>query len=307
MIKPPLLHAGDLVAITAPARKVSQSDLTAALAILKSWDLNVILSQNLFSGAHSYLAGTDNERLYDLDVLINNPEVKSIFCARGGYGSTRIIDQIKISSLIKNPKWIIGFSDITAIHLALLHNDIMSIHATMPLLFSEVDSSKTSVESLRSTLFEGSVSINTSPNSSNRRGSGVGKVVGGNLSLVVDSLSTPSEIETDQSILVIEEIDEYFYRIDRMMTHLKRAGKLDNLAGLIVGHMTDIKESTLQFGESVEEIVLNKVKEFNYPVVFRFPSGHENPNLAWIQGETCRLTVDDKSVSLISLNTKANS
>jgi muramoyltetrapeptide carboxypeptidase len=169
----------------------------------------------------------------------------------------------------------------------------------MPILFARPDSNS-SIESLRKLLFEGNLQIQSAPHSSNRSGNNTGKLLGGNLSLIIDSLGTSSEPDTNNSILVLEEIDEYFYRVDRMMTQLKRAGKLQGLKGLIVGHMTDIKESELPFKESIEEIILNAVKEYNYPVAFGFPTGHENPNYAWPVGCQAELAVDTRGASLQS-------
>ncbi|MBT1706013.1 S66 peptidase family protein [Chryseosolibacter indicus] len=299
MINPPPLKPGDRIAIVAPARKVSLSDLTSAIDTFSSWGLDVAISENVKSEAHAYLAGTDQERLEGFQDLIDDPSVKAIIAARGGYGSTRILDSLDFSSFKKSPKWIIGFSDITAIHLKLLQLGCKSVHGTMPILFSQPNA-RTSVESLKNLLFNNSFEIKCDPSSRNRLGSADGVLVGGNLSLVVDSLGTSSEINTNGCVLLIEEIDEYIYRMDRMMTQLKRAGKLEQLNGLIVGHMTDMKESTLAFKEDVEQIILNAVKDFYFPVAFNFPSGHENPNFAWIHGEKVILNVGQKEVSLKS-------
>jgi muramoyltetrapeptide carboxypeptidase len=300
MVRPEPLKKGDNICILAPARKISQIDVKPALAIFKSWGLEVVTSANLHSKSHSYLAGSDSERLQDLQNAFNDRSIKAVVSARGGYGSSRIIDQLDLTQLRASPKWIIGFSDITALHLKLLKSDMMSIHATMPILFSKEDSSQ-SVESLRRILFEGGFSIKAERISQNRLGESSGILIGGNLSLIVDSLGTSSEPDTTGSILIIEEIDEYLYRIDRMMTHLKRAGKLEKLKGLVVGHMTELKDSELPFGESVEDIIMNTVKEYTFPVTFQFPSGHENPNLAWTHGEEAFLRVGPTGSSLSNI------
>jgi muramoyltetrapeptide carboxypeptidase len=297
MIKPALLQTGDRIAIVSPARKVQPADVENAAQVFSGWGLEVVFGSNLHSNAHSYLAGTDQERLNDLQLAIDNTEIKAVISARGGYGTTRILDRVNINALQKNPKWIIGFSDITALHLKLFQVGIMSIHATMPALFSKADAAK-SVESLRKILFEKEFSLEATPCVDNREGDARGRLVGGNLSLVADSLGTSTEPDMTNAILMIEEIDEYRYRIDRMMTQLKRAGKLASLSGLVVGHMTDIKESELPFGESVKKIILNAVEEYDYPVAFRFPFGHENPNLAWRHGEHVRLKVDQNGASI---------
>lgn len=261
-----------------------------AIKTFQSWGLNVKLAGNLFSNDHSYLAGTDAQRLEDLQSLINDADVHAIICARGGYGSTRIVDEVDFSPLIETPKFIIGFSDITAIHLKLYSMGIQSIHATMPILFSK-DTSRPSVESLKRMLTDKPDRIQSSPNKYSIDGRGRGEVIGGNLSLINDALGTSSEPDTNGKILVIEEIDEYRYKIDRMLTQLKRAGKLENLAGLVIGHMTDIKDSELSFGETVEEIIHHHTHHYHYPVAFGFPTGHENPNLAWLHGGMAELNV----------------
>jgi muramoyltetrapeptide carboxypeptidase len=294
---PPLLKPGDKIAIVAPARKIDRAPIERSVAILQEWGLQVVLSENLFTSKHSYLSGTDDERLRDLQNALDDPSIKTILCGRGGYGSSRIVDQLDLSAITVKPKWLVGFSDITSLHMRFLSERIMCIHGTMPVLFPKTEST-VSVESLRKLLFNGVAAMNAEANSGNRFGESHGVVVGGNLSLIVDSLGTSSEISTSNKILVIEEIDEFYYKIDRMMTQLKRAGKLSNLAGLVVGHMTDIKNGELTFANSVEEIIQNAVSGYNFPVAFNFPSGHENPNLAWIQGGSASLTVGENGSSL---------
>jgi len=299
MIKPSVLLPGDRLMIVAPSRKVQPADVEPAIKVLKDWGLEVRVSRNLHSSAHTYLAGTDQERLNDLQSAINDNEIKAIISARGGYGSTRILDQLDLSPLSEYPKWIIGFSDITALHLKLLKENIMSIHAIMPILFPKAQAAE-SIESLRRVLFHGQFTLRSGPYEKNRFGDAQGTVIGGNLSLLVDSLGTSSEIETKNCILIIEEIDEYRYRLDRMMTQLRRAGKLENLAALIVGHMTDIKDPELPFGDTVDEIILNAVRGYDYPVAFKFPTGHEQPNLAWIHGGLATLTVSGEGTRISS-------
>jgi muramoyltetrapeptide carboxypeptidase len=297
MIRPPQLQQGDTIGLVAPGRKVSQPDVAASLSVFASWGLQVKLAPNLFSEDHAYLAGTDQQRLEDFQLMMEDPSVSAIICARGGYGSSRFVDHLDFSALRNAPKWIVGFSDVTAIHLKLFSLGIQSIHATMPILFSQAQS-KGSVDKLREVLFGESSSIASPGHPKNKTGTVSGQIIGGNLSLIVDSLGTSSEPDTEGKILVVEEIDEYRYRIDRMMNHLKRAGKLKGLAGLVVGHMTDIKDSTLPFGETEEEIVLHHTQGSHYPIAFQFPIGHENPNLAWKHGATVELVVDQRQTSL---------
>jgi muramoyltetrapeptide carboxypeptidase len=299
MIRPPALSRGDKIMLIAPSRKVQPADIEPAIKILKEWGLEVLTGSNIHSNAHTYLAGTDPERLGDFQSAINDVSIRAIISARGGYGSTRIIDQLDISALSTHPKWIVGFSDITAIHLKLFRSGIMSIHAIMPILFSKPQAAH-SIESLRRVLFEGGFSITSTPAEKNRFGESHGTVIGGNLSLLVDSLGTPSEVDCSNAILVIEEIDEYRYRLDRMMIQLKRAGKLENLNGLVIGHMTDIKDPELPFGDVVEDIVLNAIREYDYPVAFKFPTGHDQPNLAWIHGGLATFSVSKDGGKLSS-------
>jgi muramoyltetrapeptide carboxypeptidase len=302
MLLPPSLRPGNKIGIVAPSRKIELAEIEAAVNIFRTWGMEPVLSLNLLSRAHSYLAGTDSERLADLQQMINDPGIHAIICARGGYGSTRILEQLTCAPLISNPKWLVGFSDITALHLKLLANGIASIHGTMPILFSKTESAS-SIESLQRVLVHGICEIQTHSSSVNRPGETQGEVVGGNLSLIVDSLGTSTEIDTHGRILIIEEVDEYLYKVDRMMTQLKRARKFEHLKGLIVGHMSDIKDSALSFGEKIEEIILNAISEKNIPVAFNFPTGHENPNLAWIQGGYALFKVDNNGVSLSFDNT----
>jgi muramoyltetrapeptide carboxypeptidase len=302
---PDLLNAGDKIGILAPARKIHRADVEFAANLFSSWGLKTLVAENIFSEHHSYLAGSDKERTSDFQTLLNDPTIKALCSARGGYGSTRIVDQIDYAALLKNPKWFIGFSDTTAFHLKFHKMGIASIHGTMPVLFSKRDSAA-SVESLRKLLFDGECRLEAQASRDNRHGKVSGMVIGGNLSLIVDSLGTESEPDTNGKILFIEEIDEYLYKIDRMMTQLRRTGKLKNLKGLVVGHMTDIKDGELSFGENVQEIISNAVRDYAYPVGFRFPSGHENPNLAWINGGCATLDVNESMSSLVFDRLKKN-
>lgn len=301
MISPPLLKSGDTIGIVATGRKVSALDIQDSRKIFESWGMKVSCSRHLHSTAHSYLSGSDSERISDFQQMLDDPDVKVIVCARGGYGTTRILDQLDFSSLIKSPKWIIGFSDITALHLKLFKLGIKSIHGTMPILFSKSESSS-SIESLRSSLVGESSIISAVANKNNRYGKASAQIIGGNLSLVVDSIGTSSDPDTDGKILVLEEIDEYMYKVDRMLMHLKRAGKLSNLSGLIIGHITDLKEPELPFGETIEQVVLSKISDTHYPIAFNFPIGHENPNVAWVHGSVMSLNVTESGSQLMPIH-----
>jgi muramoyltetrapeptide carboxypeptidase len=298
MISPPLLKSGDKIAIVAPGRKVSVQDMESSKKIFTSWGMEVVEAPHLYSVTHSYLSGSDEERFSDFQQMLDDPEIKAIVCARGGYGTTRVLDRLDFSSLQKNPKWIIGFSDVTALHLKLFKLGIKSIHGTMPILFSKSESSS-SIESLRSILMGESTFISAAASNHNKYGKTTAQIMGGNLSLLADAIGTTSDPDTNGKILVLEEIDEYSYKVDRMLMHLKRAGKLDNLAALVIGHMTDIKELELSFGETIEEIVLHKTVGKNYPVAFNFPIGHENPNIAWVHGSVMTLNVTETGSQLL--------
>lgn len=292
MIQPPFLKQGSTVGIIAPARKLDEGLAQKAKELLESWGLPVVLGKHLFTNEHSYLSASDEHRRVDFQQMLEDEKVEAIFCARGGYGSTRIIDQLNFESLLKKPKWIIGFSDITSIHLQLNKLEVQSIHGTMPVLFAS-EEQKRSVEALRILLFGGLEPMVVPYDVSNRQGSVAGQLIGGNLSLLIDSLGTTSEVDTRNKILVIEDVGEYFYKIDRMMTQLKRANKLSGLVGLVVGHFTDITESTLAFGETIKEMMLHHTRDYRYPVAFNFPIGHHQPNLPFVQGAQVKLTVND--------------
>lgn len=291
MIRPPFLSTGDTVALAATGRKVSSAQMQKAMEVFSSWGLKVLQTPHLFSEAHGYLAGTDETRLRDFQQMLDDKNVRAIFCARGGYGTTRILDCLDFTSLLEKPKWIVGFSDVTALHLKLLQLRIESIHGTMPILYPSAGI-EPSLESLKKILFGEDFTLQATFHKANRMGQATGPILGGNLSLLTDALGTSCEPDTAGKILVIEEIDEYKYRLDRMLTHLRRAGKLDHLAGLIIGYMTDIKDPDPAFGEEIAAMVMDKIDDTPYPVAFNFPIGHENPNLAWRHGSLMSLDVN---------------
>lgn len=297
MIVPPLLRKGDTVAIVAPAKKLGSSELEAAIEVVRSWGLHVRPGQHVLTNDHRYLAATDEKRLADLQNALSDDAVRAILCVRGGYGSTRIIDAVDFTPLRTSPKWLVGFSDITSVLVAAFNSGVACIHGTMPVHFSK-ENWKVSVENLRRTLFEGMLPMTAGSHSANRMGAGEGILVGGNLSVIADSIGTTSEVVTDGCILMLEEIEEDLYRLDRMLTHLKRTGKFDNLAGLVIGHTTDLKD-TSDFQEGFESMVLDKVRATSYPVGWGLPFGHESPNHSFILGQQTLLTVDEGGTSLM--------
>ena len=298
IITPQKLKAGDKIGIVATARKISLKEIQFAIDTINGWGLKVVLGSTI--GKEDFqLAGTDEERLADFQNMLDDDSVKGIICARGGYGTVRFIDEVDFRKFSKRPKWICGYSDITVLHSHLLGvYNIASVHSTMPLSFKE--NTEDSLESLREILFGENVSYSFAANKLNRIGTEEGILCGGNLSLLQNLSGTDSDLETDEKILLIEDVDEYLYHFDRMIQWLKRSGKLNNLSGLVVGHLSKMKNLNEQnpFGKTAEEIVAEAVKEFDYPVCFGFPAGHENDNRALIIGGRYGLTVENEKAEL---------
>jgi muramoyltetrapeptide carboxypeptidase len=295
--RPLPLRVGQKVTVLAPAGRISREAVAAGLKGLREWGLEVETGEHLF--AHDYqFAGTDAQRLTDLQRALNDPEAGAIICARGGYGTTRIIDQLDFTAFLQRPKWLVGYSDITTLHLHLHRLGTESLHATMPLLFGR--DTPFSIESLRNLLFGGEISYSVAPHGLNRNGEGSGVLVGGNLALLVSNVGTASDVDTKGKVLFLEDINEYLYSIDRMMIQLKRSGKLAELAGLVVGHFTDSKDNDIPFGKDPHEIVADAVREYGFPVCYGFPVGHEPENWAMPCGRTVHLAVGPEEVTLSS-------
>ncbi|CAN5556452.1 LD-carboxypeptidase [soil metagenome] len=294
LIQPPHLKKGDKIAIVASARKISMQEIQPAIDIFKSWGLEVVLSKNLFSSDNQF-SGTDDERASDLQTALDDESIKAVISARGGYGTIRIIDKIDFTKFKQHPKWVIGYSDITVLHSHIHNFGIQTVHATMPLNFSV---NADAVETLRQTIFGEKLSYEIPKHILNRVGSAEAEIIGGNLSLLYALTGSASSVHTKGKILFIEDLDEYLYHIDRMMVSLKRNGKLCELAGLVVGGMTDIKDNQIPFGKTAEEIIFDAVKEYNYPVCFNFPAGHVDRNIALVLGKKMKLVVDDNGSSL---------
>ncbi|MBK8369169.1 MAG: LD-carboxypeptidase [Bacteroidetes bacterium] len=291
MVLPSYLKKGDTVAIIATARKVSKEEIQPAVAFFESYGLSVVLGKNLFESSNQY-AGTDDQRTEDLQWALNDKTIKAIIIARGGYGSVRTIEQIDFTEFKKHPKWMVGYSDVTVLHNAIHKIGVATLHATMPLNFTK---NEEATKSMLDALFGKLIQIETEENYSNISGTAKGQLVGGNLSLIYSLSGTPFDIDTTNKILFIEDLDEYLYHIDRMMMQLKLSGKLKGLKGLIVGGMTDMKDNAIPFGKFPEDIILDAVKEYNYPVCFDFPAGHIDRNLAMYFGREVELTVSDNA------------
>ena len=294
LIQAPYLKKGDRIAIVASARKVSREELQPAIELFKSWGLEVMLSKNLFEAENQY-AGSDAERAADLQTMFDDETVKAVICARGGYGILRIIHKVDFTKFKQHPKWMIGFSDVTILHSHIHNLGIQTLHAKMLL---NINKNPESTETLRKALFGEALNFEIESHPLNRKGKAEGQLVGGNLSLLYALAGSVSDIDTKGKILFIEDLDEYLYHIDRMMLNLKRSGKLSQLKGLVVGGMTDMKDNAIPFGKTAEEIIMDAVKEFNYPVCFNFPAGHIDRNLALIFGRNVDLEVGESGASL---------
>ena len=301
MIRPPFLKKNDQVIIIATAKSFEKNALDHSLRLLESWGLRVSTGKNLFSKSNQF-AGTDEQRAHDLQQALDDKNIKAIFCARGGYGTGRIIDKINFNYFLKYPKWIVGFSDITLLHGHVNNLGVQSIHGLMPVLFGK-DGYGPSEHSLKETLFGKPVEFAIKPHPLNRMGTTSGVLAGGNLTLLHTSINTASAEDLTGKILFLEDIGEYLYHLDRMTQHLKRAGMLKNLNGLLVGHFTDMKDNDQPFGKTVQEIVLEAVQEYQYPVAFNWPTGHEPDNLPLICGAEARLTVTPDGAALRHLLT----
>jgi len=294
MKTPDYLTGGDRVAVVAPARSVTVGQVETFIRILTDWDLEVITGPHLYSMYHQF-AGTDDERASDVQMMLDDPSVKAIFCARGGYGTVRIIDRLDFTTFALQPKWIAGFSDVTVFHSHIhRHFGIETLHATMPYSLTQGDIDPASLESLRKALFGSELEYEVTAHTLNRQGHGEGIITGGNLSMLYSLSGTPSDIDTRGKILVIEDVDEYLYHIDRMMLNLKRSGKLDQLSGLVVGGMTDMKDNEVPFGKEAYDIITETVSGYGYPVCFDFPCGHQDKNLALILGRKVTMDVGEK-------------
>ena len=297
MTLPPFLSPGDRVAFAAPARKIMPSKLQPAISLLQSWGLQPVVPDHLYDSYHQF-AGPDSIRTALMQQLLDDPEIKAIFCVRGGYGTVRIIDNLDFSHFAQHPKWIVGYSDITVLHSHIQKNlGIATLHATMPIDIeaNHLLSPTPALQSLHSALFGKSLCHTLPSHPFNRPGSCRAPLTGGNLSILYSLSGSASDISTEGKILFIEDLDEYLYHIDRMMQNLKRSGHLADLAALIVGQLNKMHDNTIPFGRSAEEIVLDAVSPYNYPVCFNFPSGHIGPdNRALILGQEAHLIVGDE-------------
>jgi muramoyltetrapeptide carboxypeptidase len=295
MIIPSKLTRGDKIGIISTARKISLEELSPAINTLESWGLEVVLAENLFEEDNQF-AGAVKQRTTDLQSMINNDKIKAILCARGGYGTVQIIDNIDFTNLKKNPKWIVGYSDVTVLHSHLHNLGVASMHATMPINFAT--NTKDALKSLKKSLFREETIVECDPHPFNKKGRIEAEIVGGNLSILYSLLGSDSDIDTDGKILFMEDLDEYLYHIDRMIMNLKRNSKFENLKALIVGGMSDMNDNDIPFVKTAEQIILEHTKKYNFPICFGFPAGHINDNSAIVFGVKSLLEISAKKVRL---------
>jgi muramoyltetrapeptide carboxypeptidase len=276
--------------------------MQACIETLDHWHYNIELGRTTHSQSETYFSGTDQERLHDLQQMLDNKKIKAILCARGGYGLSRIIDKLDFRKFRKNPKWIIGYSDITVLHAHLYANyKIASLHAPMAAAFNEDALNNPYIGYIHEALEGKKVAYECAGGRFNQPGVAQGELVGGNLTLLSHLIGTPSEIATKNRILFLEDVGEYLYNIDRMLLHLKRGGKLDKLAGLVIGGFTDSKDTERPYGKEVYEIIHEQVKEYKFPVCFGFPVSHERENVALKIGAKYELSVKEVDVCLREL------
>lgn len=294
MIQPPFLRKGDKIAIVSPARSVTFEEVFPAMKLFQKWGLEVVLGTQVF-GVHHQFSGTDEQRCQDLQQMLDDPSIRAVIASRGGYGTVRIIDRLDFRKFENLPKWIVGFSDLTVLHSHIhRHLGIETLHAAMPYTIKERSAGEISLESMRKALFGEKISYSKPLTFWDRTGLTEGEMTGGNLSILQNLAGTGSDIDTRGKILLLEDVDEYLYHLDRMMMNLRRSGKFSELGGLIVGGLTNFRDNAVPFGKTPQEIVRDAISDYSFPACFDFPSGHGDQNVAIYLGRKARLIVDDK-------------
>ena len=288
-IAPPPLRPGQRVALVAPARKISPAEVELARQTLTGWGLNVVLGESIGAASHQF-AGDDELRRRDFQRQLDDPAIRAIFCARGGYGTARLVDELDFRAFAENTKWVAGFSDVTVLNCHLLRLGYQSIHGVMPVLFGQA-SGEGALKSLRNALFGEPGTCAAPAHPLNHPGTARGELVGGNLSLLHTLTGTRSQASFAGRILFLEDLDEYLYHIDRMLLHLHRSGQLAGLAGLAVGHFSQLRDNAVPFGQSAYEIIDHYARRYAFPVGYGFPVGHEPANQALVVGRKATLTV----------------
>ena len=298
-IIPPYLQPGDEVAILSPASFPPTENWKQGVEVLESWGLRVRMAPNYLS-RHFGLGGTDAERLSDLQQMIDDPSIKAIFPIRGGYGVSRLLDSLDFTGFISSPKWVVGFSDITALLCELDSIGYASIHGPMPHNFCQ-KGGESALQNLYTALFEGVVSVVAPAHPLNRMGEASAEIIGGNLSLLSHLVGSRSFASTDGKILFIEEIGERLYHVDRMLVQLKRAGLFQNLAGLLIGGFTDCNEASLSIGKTAYELVAEHTSGTSYPIAFDFPAGHIPNNQPLIFGVKSKFLVTSEGIQVTDI------
>lgn len=300
MIKtPPYLQKGDTIGIVCPAGFMTVEKVKTCVETLQAWGYHVKLGKTVGGDSQTYFSGTDEERLNDFQQMLDDDEVKAVLCGRGGYGMGRIIDTIDFKKFKKQPKWIIGYSDITVLHCHLYSNyTISSLHAPMAGAFNDGGYKNEFVGSLKNALEGKKIKYSCPAHEFNQKGEAIGELVGGNLALLAHLVGTQSDLKTKGRILFIEDVGEYIYNIDRMFYQLKRSGKLSKLAGLIIGGFSDMKDTERPFGKTVYETIKEIIKDYDYPVCFDFPVSHTDRNYALKTGVGYKLKVGKNKVTL---------
>jgi muramoyltetrapeptide carboxypeptidase len=296
MITPPFLQKGDTVAIVSTARKNIDDNLKPTIDLLEGWGLKVKIGNTI--GLDYYqLAGTDDQRAADFQEQMDNPNIKAIWCVRGGYGTVKIIDKLDFTKFKQHPKWIIGFSDVTVLHSHLNRMGIESLHAIMPVSVARAtDEAK---NSLCAALFNDKLEYTLECDALNHIGTANGELVGGNLSILYSLLGSKSAVDCKDKILFIEDLDEYLYHFDRMMVNMKRNGCLTSLKGIIVGAMTEMKDNEIPWGRNALEIIEDTVKGLNIPIIYNFPAGHIRDNRTLIFGRQVSMEVNAKESKVV--------
>ncbi|MFM7466580.1 MAG: LD-carboxypeptidase [Crocinitomicaceae bacterium] len=298
MIKPKALVPGDLIYITAPAKAIENTFVDYAVDFFNNQGFRVLVSPNC-TGNFGYFSGSDHERTMDLQSGIDNEEVKAIICARGGYGSIRILDSLNWAAMLRQPKWLVGFSDITVFHHRLFNLGIQSIHGTMPINY--MSNSPEALQTLMDSLCGREIKISYPTTNSAKHGRAEGTLIGGNLSIIYSLLATKDSFQFKDAILFIEDLSEQLYHLDRMLFALKKAGVFDLIKGLIIGGMTDMEDTTDSIGLSVQDIILQHFNFSKIPVAFDFPCGHFEDNRAMIIGANVLFSVSKEEIQLTYL------
>jgi muramoyltetrapeptide carboxypeptidase len=296
MIQPPFLQPGDTIYITAPAKAIEESVVLEAKKTLETWGLNVRVAPHCL-GRAAYFSGTDAERLADFQHGLDDPSIKAILCARGGYGCVRIVEELDWTAFQQNPKWIVGFSDVTVFHQKINQLGVESIHGIMPLGFTE--GSMEAKETLHKALFGESIILEASPVKENCMGTAKGSLIGGNMTIIYSLIGTELSYTFKNKILFIEDIGEHIYKVDRMLHAFKLAGIFNQISGLILGGFTEMEDTDVPFGKTIEELISEQVVNLGIPVAFNVPIGHIPDNQAVVVGRTVTLTVNQTKSTLL--------